>query len=254
MIDLHNHLLRYVVPIHRTAPDIEVAVQMAQIAAADGIRIIASTPHFRPHALGERAAEVVELMRVGVHELNRVLAERGIDVEIVPGAEVQLDDSLPELAERGMLPTLGEGRHVLIELPVTTYASFAEEVLFALQLKGFSPVIAHFERLALAAVRDIRPEALVGRGIKLQVNCESLAGRRGRAIARAARDLLRRDLVSCLGTDAHDPDDSPPLMSGARRAIERAGGRGSFERLTWDEPLHILGRGQAHLGQASALP
>lgn len=243
MIDLHNHLLRYVVPVHRTEPDLEVAVRMARIAAADGIRIIVSTPHFRPDGLGERIPEVLELMRTGVTELNRVLGERGIDVEVVPGAEVQLTEGLPELAERGLLPTLGEGRHVLIELPIATYASFAEQVLFDLQLKGFRPVIAHFERLAIAPVRDIRPEALVERDVKLQVNCESLAGKRGRIITRAARDLLRRDLVSALGSDAHDPEASPPAMSGARRAVERAGGRGSFDRLTWDEPLRIIGRG-----------
>lgn len=253
MIDLHNHLLRYVVPIHRTEPDLEVAVRMAQIAAADGIRIIASTPHFRPYSLGDRLPEVFELMHTGVTEINRVLRERGIEVEIVPGAEVQLDESLPELADRGLLPTLGEGRHVLIELSLTTYASFAEQVLFDLQLKGFRPVIAHFERLARAAVRDIRPEALVERGVKLQVNCESLAGKRGRIIAGAARRLLRQGLVSGLGTDAHDPDDSPPLMSPVRRAVERAAGRGSFDRLTWEEPLHIIGRGMAG-AQASALP
>lgn len=242
MIDLHNHLLRYVVPIHRTEPDLEVAVRMAQIAAADGIRIIASTPHFRPDALGDRLPEVFELMRTGVAELNRALVERGIDVEVVPGAEVQLDDSLPDLADRGLLPTLGEGKHVLIELPITTYASFAEQVLFELQLKGFQPVIAHFERLAIAAVRDIEPEALVERGVKLQVNCESLAGKRGRIIAGAARKLLRRGLVSGLGTDAHDPEGSPPVMSRAQRAVERAAGRGSFVRLSWEEPLRIIGR------------
>jgi len=243
VIDLHNHILRYVVPIHRTEPDLEVAVHMARIAAADGIRIIASTPHFRPDGLGERVPEVVELMRTGVTDLNRVLGERGIDVEVVGGAEVQLTEGLPELADRGLLPTLGEGRHVLIELPVVTYASFAEQVLFDLQLKGFRPVIAHFERLSIAAVRDLRPEVLVERGLKLQVNCESLAGKRGRVIARAARDLLRRNLVAGLGSDAHDPEASPPVMSAARRAVERAAGRGSFARLTWDEPLRIIGRG-----------
>jgi tyrosine-protein phosphatase YwqE len=89
--------------------------------------------------------------------------------------------------------------------------------------------------------------------VKLQVNCESLVGKRGRIIAGAARRLLRQGLVSGLGTDAHAPDDSPPLMSPVRRAVERAAGRGSFDRLTWEEPLHIIGRGMAG-AQASALP
>ena len=242
MIDLHNHIMRYVVPVHRTEPDIEIAVRMAEIAAADGIRIIVSTPHFRPEALGDRLPEVCDLMRAGVAELNRVLRQRGIDLEVVGGAEVQLWEGLPDLADAGLLPTLGEGRHVLVELPIASYATYAEQVLFALQLRGLQPVIAHFERMASAPTQEFDAEALVSRGLKLQVNCESLQGRRGRAVQSAARDLIRRGLAAGLGSDAHDPEDSPPRLSACRRAVNRAGGRGAFERLTWEQPLEIIGR------------
>jgi len=242
VIDLHNHILRYVVPVHRTEPDIEIAVEMAKIAAADGIRIIASTPHFRPEALGDRLPEVCALLREGVTRLNRVLRERGVDVEIVDGAEVQLWEGLPELADAGLLPTLGEGRHVLVELPIASYATYAEQVLFALQLRGLQPVIAHFERMAGAPTQEFDAEALVSRGLKLQVNCESLQGRRGKPVQGAARDLIRNGLVAGLGSDAHNPEDSPPRLSACRRAVNRAGGRGAFERLTWEQPLEIIGR------------
>ncbi len=242
MIDLHNHILRYVVPIHRTSPDIEIAVRMAEIAAADGIRIIVSTPHFRPSLLGEELPVAVQMLRDGVTELNRVLQERGIDVEVVSGAEVELWENLPDLADEGLLPTIGDGKYVLLELPIVTHAAYAEQVLFELQLKGYRPIIAHFERLVLAPVREIDPEELVARGIGLQVNCESLRGKRGKEVQRAAQDLIRRDLAFALGTDAHDPEDTPPLLSGCRRAVDRAGGRGAFERLTWEQPLQIIGR------------
>jgi len=242
VIDLHNHIVRYVVPVHRTEPDIEIAVEMAEIAAADGIRIIVSTPHFRPEALGSRLPDVCALLREGVAELNRVLRERGIDVEVVGGAEVQLWEGLPDLADAGLLPTLGEGRHVLIELPIASYATYAEQVLFALQLKGLQPVIAHFERMAVAPAQEFDAEALVARGLKLQVNCESLQGRRGKPVQRAARDLIRNGLAAGLGSDAHDPEDSPPRLSDCRRTVNRAGGRGTFERLTWEQPLEIIGR------------
>ncbi len=242
MIDLHNHILRYVVPIHRTEPDIEVAVRMAEVAAADGIRIIVSTPHFRPAGLGGDLRAVVEMLRAGVVELNRVLRQRGIDIEVVGGAEVQLWEGLPDLATDGLLPTLGEGRHVMVELPIASYAAYAEQVLFELQLKGYRPVIAHFERMAGAPVQGTRAEELVARGIKLQVNCESLAGRRGREVQHAAHELVRDGLAAALGSDAHDPGDRSPRLSVCRGAVNRAGGRGAFRRLTWDQPLAIIGR------------
>lgn len=243
MIDLHNHIVRYVVPVHpRTEPDLDIALRMARIAEEDGIEIIVSTPHLRPERLGDRVPETVELMAEGVIRLNELLRERGIDLEVVNGAEIQLTEDLPDLASNGLLPRLGDGNHVLVELPIASYAAYAEQVLFELQLKGLTPVIAHFERLASAPTQTVRPEELVRRGIKLQVNCQSLQGRRGREVTRLAERLLRDDLAFALGSDAHDPEDSPPRLSHCRAAIDRHGGRGTFDRITRERPLQIIGR------------
>jgi protein-tyrosine phosphatase len=242
VIDLHNHILRYVVKLHRTDPDIETAVKMARIAEEDGISIIVSTPHYRPERLGDQLEEVYERLHSGVETLNATLQERGINVEVVPGAEVSMCEELPDLADRGLLPTLGDGRHVLIELPMTTYAAYAEDVLFKLQLKAYKPVIAHFERLADAPVRKISPRVLHERGIKLQVNCESLMGRRGRSVTELAQRLLRDDLVSAMGSDAHDSHDKLPQLTPCRSMVERAGGSGAFERVTTQRPSAIIGR------------
>lgn len=240
MIDLHNHILRYIIPIHsRVEPDPEVAVRMARIAAADGTRIIASTPHFREQHQHE---DWLPLMAEGIARLNDLLRDRGVDLEVVGGAEVQMTEELPALGSAGHLPTLGEGRHVLIELPIASYAAYAEHVLFELALQGYVPVLAHFERQASAPSNEFDPRALVERGYKLQVNCESLQGKRGREVAAMARRLIKGGLASCLGSDAHNADDKPPGLSACRRAVQRAGGRGAFERLTWDWALPIIGR------------
>jgi len=238
MIDLHNHIIRYIVPIHpRTEPDPEVAVRMAQLAAADGIRIIVSTPHLRAEHMRENW---VPRLAEGVAQLNELLRQRGVPVEVVSGAEVQLVEQLPQLAAAGWLPTLGAGRHLLIELPLSSYATWAEQVLFELALQGYVPVLAHFERQAAAAVRTVDARTLVERGYKLQVNCESLRGRRGPQVAALARRLIREGLAAALGSDAHNATDQPPLLSPCRQAVERAGGRGAFARLSWELPLQII--------------
>jgi len=244
MIDLHNHILRYVVklPVHPTEPDMETALQMAQIAAEDGITTIVSTPHFRPERLGDRVEEMYGILHSAVDTLNEALQERGIEIEVVSGAEISMCEQLPELADRGLLPTLGDSRHVLVELPMNTYAAYAEDVLFKLQLKGYQPVIAHFERLADAPVKKISPRVLHERNIKLQVNCGSLQGRRGRSVADLAQNLLKDDLVAALGSDAHDPVDAPPRLTPCRGTVERVGGRGTFDRITMKRPMTIIGR------------
>jgi protein-tyrosine phosphatase len=244
MVDLHNHILRYVVklPVHPTEPDMDTAVQMARIAEEDGIRVIVSTPHFRPDRLGDRLEEMYETIHSAVDTLNAALQDEGVGVEVVPGAEVAMSETLPDLAARGLLPTLGDSRNVLIELPMSSYAAYAEDVLFKLQLKGYSPVIAHFERLADAPVRKISPRVLDERNIKLQVNCGSLMGRRGRSVSDLAGNLLKDDLVFALGSDAHDLDDSPPRLTPCRNTVERLGGRGTFERITVTRPTALIGR------------
>lgn len=244
MVDLHNHILRYVVklPVHPTEPDMETAVRMARIAEEDGISVIVSTAHFRPERLGDRVEEMYGILHSAVDTLNETLRERGVNVEVVPGAEVAMCEQLPDLADRGLLPTLGDSRHVLVELPMTSYAAYAEDVLFKLQLKGYRPIIAHFERLADAPVRKISPRVLHERNIKLQVNCGSLLGRRGNAVADLAKNLLKDDLVCALGSDAHDPEDAPPRLTPCRSIVERAGGSGMFERITLNRPLAIIGR------------
>ncbi|MFP4250559.1 MAG: tyrosine-protein phosphatase [Armatimonadota bacterium] len=244
MVDLHNHILRYVVklPVHPTEPDMETAVKMAQIAEEDGITVIASTPHFRPERLGDRVEEMYEILHSAVDTLNATLIERGVNVEVVSAAEIAMCEQLPDLADRGLLPTLGDTRNVLIELPMNSYAAYAEDVLFRLQLKGYQPIIAHFERLATAPVRKISPRSLHERNIKLQVNCGSLTGRRGSKVADLARALLKDDLAAGLGSDAHDPVDAPPRLTPCRGIVERVGGQGAFERLTVKRSLALIGR------------
>jgi|LSQX01.1.fsa_nt_gb protein-tyrosine phosphatase len=221
----------------------EVAVQMARIAEEDGITTIVSTPHFRPNDENTDLVAIHERIYAGVEMLNHELKERGIAVEVLNGAEIAMSEKLPELADRDLLPTLGDGKHILVELPIATWAAYAEQVLFELQVRGYTPVIAHFERLASAPVREIKPEDLVARGMKIQVNCESLQGKRGRDVAKLATRLLKQGLVHALGSDAHDPVDAPPLLTPCRRAVERAGGRGTFERLTGASAAEIVGRG-----------
>ena len=80
MIDLHCHILP---DLDDGARDLQDSVTMAHQAQADGIAIVCATPHIR-HDHDVRIEEIA----ARVHDVRRVLAERGIDVGLLPGGEL----------------------------------------------------------------------------------------------------------------------------------------------------------------------
>ncbi|MCS7051106.1 MAG: hypothetical protein NZL87_05790, partial [Thermomicrobium sp.] len=105
-VDLHCHVLP---GLDDGARDIEHALAMLQVAAADGTQIIVATPHARRC---EAPAVLAEAER-----LREAAARRGLALQLLTGMEEQL---LPDLLERlatGAALPLGSTRWVLVELP-----------------------------------------------------------------------------------------------------------------------------------------
>ncbi len=83
VIDLHTHILPGLDDGART---LEESVAMARSAIADGIRVMAATPHVRED-YPTRAAE----MERGVGDLRQALAKEGLTLDVRTGGEIALD-------------------------------------------------------------------------------------------------------------------------------------------------------------------
>src|SRR5213080_4939527 len=83
VIDLHTHILPGLDDGART---LEESVAMARSAVADGIRVVAATPHVRDD-YPTRAIE----MEQGLAQVREALALEGIALEVLPGGEIALD-------------------------------------------------------------------------------------------------------------------------------------------------------------------
>ena len=107
MIDLHCHILP---GLDDGSRDVEDSVAMARQAAADGIEVVAATPHIHPDhevLIGELADRV--------ERLNAALEEEDVAVRVVTGGEVSeplLDDLDDDDLRR---VSLGGGGWVLVE-------------------------------------------------------------------------------------------------------------------------------------------
>lgn len=234
MIDLHSHILP---GLDDGAADVEQAVEMCRLAAADGITLLAATPHYYPGLAPLEAEEVSGLLE----GLRGRLAREGIDLELVAGAEVALDPSLPALARAGRLPTLGDqGRYFLLELPPLSPTQGLEALVFELQVNGLTPILSHPERTWPSA-RDWGWLArLVASGCLVQVTAMSLTGQMGPAARAAARRLLEMGCCHLVASDAHSPDWRPPQLSAARAHLERLLGKADAQRMLEEAPRQVL--------------
>jgi protein-tyrosine phosphatase len=216
MIDLHTHVLP---GVDDGAPDLDASVAIAKRAAADGVHTMVATPHIRedydvaPDELAPRAAE-----------LERRLRKRGVPVRVLPGGEVamtrarDLDDE-----QLRMVSIAGRTRYVLLETPYGGVPASFEEVVFTLELRGYTSVIAHPERSETFRARPERLAELVEHGALLQLTAAALTGQLGRGVLRFALDLVELEMAHVIASDVHRPSERRATLSEARQVLGRRG-------------------------------
>ena len=229
MIDLHTHVLAGI----DDGPDtIEGSVALARAAATAGIETLVATPH-----VSSRCPNDAETIGARVRELSRRLAQEGVDVQVLPGAEIAISH-LPSLAPEELSRLgLGGGPWLLIEPPFAVVALGLETAVLDLLREGRRVVLAHPERCpALHRERGI-VRALVEDGVLMSLTAGSLVGRFGGEVRRYALELAREGLVHNVTSDAHDAERRAPSIAAELRS---AGLEPLAEWLASEVPQAIL--------------
>jgi protein-tyrosine phosphatase len=230
MIDLHSHILWGLDDGAQSPAD---SLEIARAAVADGITVIAGTPHVRDD--WPTAAEQMEA-RVG--ELTDALSAARIPLAVRPGGEIAVEWitrlTVDELARFGLG---GNPRYVLVETPYYGWPVALTDSLSALLAAGITPVLAHPERNAEAQDYPDRVKHLVERGVLVQVTAASIDGRIGRRAQKCGLLLVRNGWAHMLVSDAHHASIREVGLSAAAKA---AGGGALARWLTYDVPAAIL--------------
>ena len=235
MIDLHCHILP---GTDDGAEDIDESLDMARVAAADGIHTLVATPHVGNGVYAPTPENVDDAVAV----LQRVLNQHRIPLKIIAGAEMHLRPGLRDLYRSGRGPTIGgNGRFMLLELPVHAVPPGASELIFSFKMDGITPILAHPERnTAIQQDPDILLQ-LVETGALVQVTAMSVTGAFGSRAGACAARLLKRRLVHVIASDAHDADYRRPALTAAvAAAAEILGDRTQALDLVTRIPQHIL--------------
>jgi protein-tyrosine phosphatase len=231
VIDLHSHILR---GIDDGAGSLEDSLEIARTAVAEGITVIAGTPHVRDDWPTD-----VTLMEDRVAELRAELEGGGIPLDVRPGGEIALEwlDRLPvEKLRRFGLG--GNPRYLLVETPYYGWPLGLEDALFSLSVSGITPVLAHPERNAEVQAQPQRLVGLVESGVLVQVTAASVDGRIGRRAQECALLLVEQGLAHVLASDAHH---ASVREVGMTAAVEAVGDAPLAEWLTRGVPGAIVG-------------
>jgi protein-tyrosine phosphatase len=250
VIDLHAHLL----PGLDDGPrSIEQSLALARALVRQGVACAVATPH-----MFDGVYEVApEAVYDGVRALAARLAQAGVPLRVLPGADIRVDGRVLEAARTGELVCLGghappPERYVLLELPADLIPPGFDWFLGELGRAGYAPVLSHPERSAVFQ-GDLRAlEDLSGAGVLVQVSAGSLTGDFGRRARAAARDMLRRGLAHALASDCHDLKRRPPRLAEGLAEAARFMGPEAARALVEANPAAILAGEPLPFGEPAA--
>ena len=233
MIDLHSHILP---GIDDGSRSLDMSLEMARMAVADGITLMACTPHIYPGLYMNDTAGITAARAA----LQREFDDRGIGLQLTIGADVHLVPGLLEGLRAGKVPTLHGTRYLLLEPAHHVAPPHFQDSVFRLVAEGYVPVITHPERLTW--VEDHYPvfADLVRQGAWMQLTAASLTGVFGARAKYWGERFLGDGLTHILATDAHSSGRRSPLMSQAREIAARMLGKEEAELLVRGRQEYML--------------
>ena len=231
MIDIHSHIMP---DVDDGARSLEEAVEMAEIAIADGIRQMVSTSHmFNGLSHNPEPSEILE-------RVAKLQESIGNKLKILPGNEVHMSPGIVDHVVNNRVSKINQKNYMLVEFPQLTIPVGAAEVLHKLQLHGVCPIIVHPERnVQIQNNPDVVAEFLA-HGSLIQVTAMSITGEFGRAAKKCVDTLLRHNCVQFIATDVHRAKQRRPILSRGREAAAAIVGEDKAHRLVSENPLAVI--------------
>lgn len=200
LVDLHCHILP---GIDDGAKDLDISMQLLQQELQDGAVGVCFTPHF--HYERTTVEQFDQNRHAAFLSVKRAAQRQKLRLAMKCGAEVYYTPALPSL-DLKRLAFYGSN-YILIEFPTTYHPAGIEETLFAVEQKGYTPILAHVERYPFVSENPTLLYNWVMGGALAQMNASSLL-RRGHT-AELLQKYMSWNLIHLICSDAHSPDHRP---------------------------------------------
>jgi len=228
MIDIHNHIIY---GVDDGARDIDESLKMVRLYQKAGFDQIIATSHYDRSRYMVDAHEIKEKVEI----LNEEISKQGIDFKIYPGHEIQVELDMIKKLKSGELLTLNGSKYVLCELSFVNKPNFLKDLFYNMQLEGYIPIIAHAERYPYVEDHIEWLEDFIKAGALVQINYASI-----KSHADTTRELLQRNMVHIIGTDAHQSEWRSPDILAYKDEIENIISTETFDKLSTINPQKVI--------------
>lgn len=232
MIDIHSHI---VFGLDDGAKTIEESVEIAKKAYQTGTRVMVATPHFRELYSYEETKYEENFLR-----LRERLSDEKIDLKLFVGNEAYLDENLLECLINGKCKTMAGSSYVLIEISYGASMHMVKNMLFAIMLQGYKPIIAHAERLVERRKDMNFVKELNAMGCLLQMNGGALFGLGRPWKKHWLWKSLRENMVNFIASDTHDLLRRGPELKRAYKRVKKRLGKETADNLFIRNQLSMI--------------
>ena len=230
MIDFHSHILPN---IDDGSTNMQESIKLIKEAEQVGFTGIVSTSHYLENYFECGEKERKKLL----NDLeDKIESNKAVNVskkiQLYLGSEIYVTQNMIELLKEGKASSINGTKYVLFELPMNSKPLFVKEIVYKLIENGYKPVIAHPERYSYVKEDITYVEELKKMGALFQANYGSVIGMYGIEAKKTIKKLLKKDLISFLGSDVHRAGQIYPKIPKILKKLEKWTSTEKLEELT----------------------
>lgn len=213
MIDIHCHIIPEIDDGSETET---TTIEMLKIAEADGITKMIATPHYCSDLYDNFCESVI----VGVEKVNEIARVNNINIEILPGQEIYLDNYTIQNYKNGLIDGLNNTKYMLVETQMDICPEPIMDILYELTLLDVIPILAHPERYEYVINNIDKINDFIDLGCLFQMDAKSLVGEFGKSVKKTAIRLVKYGVIDFVGSDAHGCRSRTPEIKRTLEVIE----------------------------------